>query len=200
MQYWPTGEDLYTHVLHLLSVHWEVAVLIKSVTFHIHSLTRWLYAWRCTASDILVTTTQCYPQHINTVDEKIKMNASSWFTVREGVGKRYPVAGQFLKGPELVDTVEYGLGPVDQPTAHLLKVTQHSDVTVWLHPGRGHPHHHHLWIRSHQFLLHSQTCRKREHDPPLQNSHSFVSNSLFFFSACGQTNFKSFGHEPHTVL
>lgn len=40
------------------------------------------------------------------------------------------MTGQLLKGPELVDTVEYGLGPVDQPTAHLLQVAQHSDVTV----------------------------------------------------------------------
>lgn len=40
------------------------------------------------------------------------------------------MTSQLLKGPELVDTVEYGLGPVDQPTAHLLEVAQHSDVTV----------------------------------------------------------------------
>lgn len=40
------------------------------------------------------------------------------------------MAGQLLEGPELVDTVEYGLGSVDQPTAHLFQVTQHSDVTV----------------------------------------------------------------------
>lgn len=87
------------------------------------------------------------------------MNIRYWFTVGEGVRKRHPVTGQLLKGPELVDTVEYGLGPVDQPTAHLLQVAQHSDVTVWLHPGRRHPYHHHLWIRCHQFLLHSQTWR-----------------------------------------
>ncbi len=69
------------------------------------------------------------------------------------------MAGQLLKGPELVDAVEYGLGPVDQPTAHLLQVAQHGDIAVRLHPGCGHPHHHHLWIRRHQFLLHSETWR-----------------------------------------
>lgn len=40
------------------------------------------------------------------------------------------MARQLLKGPELVDTVEYGLRPVDQPAAHLLQVAQHSDVTI----------------------------------------------------------------------
>lgn len=52
------------------------------------------------------------------------------FTVGEGVRKRHPMAGQFLKGPELVDTVKYCLRPVDQSTAHLLQVAKHSDVTV----------------------------------------------------------------------
>lgn len=40
------------------------------------------------------------------------------------------MAGQLLKGPELIDAVEYGLGAVDQPTAHLLQVAQHGDVTI----------------------------------------------------------------------
>lgn len=51
-------------------------------------------------------------------------------TVGEGVRERDPVTGQLLKCPELVDTVEYGLGSVYQPTAHLLQVPQNRDVTV----------------------------------------------------------------------
>lgn len=98
------------------------------------------------------------PQCLSTLKN---INIGYWFTVGEGVRKRHPMAGQLLKGPELVHTVEYSLGPVDQPTAHLLQVAQHSDVTIWLHPGRGHPHHHHLWIRCYQFLLHSQTWNMR---------------------------------------
>lgn len=50
------------------------------------------------------------------------------------------MASQFLEGPEFVDTVEYGLRPVDQPAAHLLQVAQHGNVTVRLHPGRGDSH------------------------------------------------------------
>lgn len=67
------------------------------------------------------------------------------------------MARQLLEGPELVDAVEYGLGPVDEPAAHLLQVPQHGDVAVRLHPGRGHPHHHHLRVGRDYFLLHSQT-------------------------------------------
>lgn len=84
------------------------------------------------------------------------MDGMHWPTVGEGVWKRHPVAGQLLEGPELVDTVEYSLGPVDEPAAHLLQMPQHGDVAVWLHPGRGHPHHNHLRIGRHYFLLHSQ--------------------------------------------
>ena len=62
-------------------------------------------------------------------------------------GKRHPVPGQLLEGPELVDTVEDGLGTVHQPAAHLLQVPQDSDVTVRLHPRRGHAHHRHLGDR-----------------------------------------------------
>lgn len=51
-------------------------------------------------------------------------------TVGEGVRERHPMAGQLLKGPELVYTVEYGLGAVDQPTAHLLQVAQNGDIAV----------------------------------------------------------------------
>lgn len=40
------------------------------------------------------------------------------------------MSSQLLKRPELVDTVEDGLGSVDQPTAHLLQVPQNSDVTI----------------------------------------------------------------------
>lgn len=40
------------------------------------------------------------------------------------------MSSQLLKGPELVDAVEYGLRSVDQPTAHLFQVAQHGDVTV----------------------------------------------------------------------
>lgn len=52
------------------------------------------------------------------------------FTVRVGVRERDPMAGQFLKGPEFVDAVEYGLWPVDQPAAHLFQVAQHGNVAV----------------------------------------------------------------------
>lgn len=72
------------------------------------------------------------------------------------------MASELLKCPKLVDTVEYGLRPVDQPTAHLLQVTQHSDVTIGLNPRCGNPHYHHLWIRRHKFLLHPQTLRERQ--------------------------------------
>lgn len=37
---------------------------------------------------------------------------------------------QLLEGPELVDTVEDGLGSVDHAAAHLLQVPQHGDVAV----------------------------------------------------------------------
>lgn len=67
------------------------------------------------------------------------------------------MARQLLEGPELVDAVEYGLGPVDEAAAHLLHVPQHGDVAVRLHPGCGHPHHHHLRVGRDYFLLHSQT-------------------------------------------
>lgn len=72
------------------------------------------------------------------------------------------MASKFLEGPKLVDAVEYGLRPVDQPTSHLLQVAQHGDVTVRLNPRCGHAHHHHLWIGGHQLLIHSQTWRGEE--------------------------------------
>lgn len=89
--------------------------------------------------------------------EKLPDNSSHRRTVGEGVGQRHPMACKLLEGPELVDAVEYGLGPVDKAAAHLLQVPQHSNVAVRLHPGRGHPHHHHLRVGRDYFLLHSQT-------------------------------------------
>lgn len=68
-----------------------------------------------------------------------------------------PVSSQLLEGPEFVDAVEDGLGPVDQTTAHLLQVPQNSDVTVRLHPWSGNTHHSHLWVGCHHLLPHSQT-------------------------------------------
>ncbi len=55
-------------------------------------------------------------------------------TVGVRVWQRHSMPGELLEGPELVDTVEDGLRPVDQTTAHLLQVTQNSDVTVRLDP------------------------------------------------------------------
>ncbi len=138
-------------VVHTLGSRWiNKASCIK------HSSTAFLIivTEKHTAPDVFNNTV--LPQHIDAVR---KRNVKYWFTVGEGVRKRHPMAGQLLKGPEFVDTVEYGLRPVDQPTAHLLQVAQHSDVAIWLHPGRGHPYYHHLWIRCHQLLLHSQTWR-----------------------------------------
>lgn len=94
--------------------------------------------------------------------EHLSDYSSSGPTIGEGVGQRHPVARQLLEGPELVHAVEYGLGPVDEAAAHLLQVPQHGDVAVRLHPGRGHPHYHHLRVGRDYFLLHSQTCGRRQ--------------------------------------
>lgn len=40
------------------------------------------------------------------------------------------MSSKLLKGPELVDTVKDGLGPVDQTATHLLQMPQNGDVTV----------------------------------------------------------------------
>lgn len=67
---------------------------------------------------------------MRTIRQYWEKDKAQVFTVGESVRERHPMAGQLLKGPELVDTVKYGLGTVDQPTAHLLQVAQHSDVTI----------------------------------------------------------------------
>lgn len=56
------------------------------------------------------------------------------------------MTGELLEGPELVDTVEDGLRPVDQTTAHLLQVTQNGDVTVRLDPWGRNAHHGNLRV------------------------------------------------------
>ena len=75
---------------------------------------------------------------------------------------------QLLEGPELVDTVEDGLWPVDEPTAHLLQVPQHGDVAVRLHPWRGHAHHRHLGVGGHHLLFYAETWRRRRGGPSVR--------------------------------
>ncbi len=70
--------------------------------------------------------------------------------------------GELLEGPELVDTVEDGLRPVDQTTAHLLQVTQNGDVTVWLDPWGRNAHHGNLRVWGNYFLLDPQTWKREK--------------------------------------
>lgn len=81
------------------------------------------------------------------------------------------MTSQLLEGPELVDAVEDGLGPIHQPAAHLLQVAKDRDVTVALDPGCWHTYNHHLWIGSNELPIHPETYRregKESHSNQLQ--------------------------------
>lgn len=85
------------------------------------------------------------------------------------------MAGQLLKSPELVDTIEYGLGAVHQPAAHLLQVAKDCDVAVALDPGRWHTDHDHLWVSSDELPINSKTYRKKKQAGSLVRIHGLKS-------------------------
>lgn len=67
------------------------------------------------------------------------------------------MTSKFLKRPELVDTVEDGLGTIHQSTAHLLQVAKDCDIAVTLDPRCWYTHNHHLWVSSNELPIYPET-------------------------------------------